>query len=175
MEVGESVYSHFLDPEGNVLDDTLIYRRRDLEYLMVVNASNEPKVWKWLNEVQAGTVKVDNQRPWAKAYGRRTILRNLRDPQEGEDQRVDLALQGPRSKEIVLALGFNADDERKINHLRWSELCEVKSGDFDLVVSRTGYTGEKQAFEIFVQKVIGGGQTVWNKTLRIGCPGFSPN
>ena len=166
LEVGESVYTHFLDPEGNVLDDTLIYRRRDLEYLMVVNASNEPKVWKWLNEVQAGTVKVDNQRPWAKAYGRRTILRNLRDPQEGEDQRVDLALQGPRSKEIVLALGFNADDERKINHLRWSELCEVKSGDFDLVVSRTGYTGEKQAFEIFVHPDLA--ESLFRKLLEVG-------
>ncbi|MGB2962964.1 MAG: glycine cleavage system aminomethyltransferase GcvT [Anaerolineales bacterium] len=173
LEVGESVYTHFLDPEGNVLDDTLIYRRRDLEYLIVVNASNEPKVWKWLNEVQAGTVKVDNQRPWAKVYGRKTILRNLRDPQEGEDQRVDLALQGPRSKEIVLALGFNADDERKINHLRWSELCEVKSGDYDLVVSRTGYTGEKEAFEIFVHPDLA--ESLFRKLLEVGKPfGIKP-
>ena len=150
LEVGESVYAHFLDSYGNVIDDTLIYRRIDLEYMIVVNASNEAKVWKWLNEVKAGSVKVDNQRPWVKAYGRRTILRNLKDPKEGKDQRVDIALQGPKSLEILLGLGFNEEDARKINHLRWSELCEVKSGDFHLVVSRTGYTGERMAFELFI-------------------------
>ena len=43
LEIGESAYAHFLDPDGKVLDDTLIYRRIDLEYMIVVNASNESK------------------------------------------------------------------------------------------------------------------------------------
>ncbi len=166
LEVGESTYAHFFDPDGNVLDDTLIYRRIEMEYMVVVNASNEAKVWKWLNEVKAGTVKVDNQRPWAKAYGIRTILRNLKNPMEGADQRVDIALQGPRSRDILLALGFNADDTRKINHLRWSELCEVKNEEYDLVVSRTGYTGERFAYELFVHpdKV----ESLFRKLLEVG-------
>ena len=177
LEVGESVYGHFLDPDGNVIDDTLIYRRVDLEYMIVVNASNEAKVWKWLNDVKGGLVKVDNSRPWVKAYGRRTILRNLKDPKEGKDQRVDLALQGPKSKEILLSLGFNEEDTRKINHLRWSELCEVKSGDIDLVVSRTGYTGERMAFELFVhpdqvevlfRKLLENGKTFGLKPCGLG-------
>ena len=173
LEVGESAYAHFLDPDGNVIDDTLIYRRVDLEYLMVVNASNEAKVWKWLNEVQAGSVKIDNQRPWVKAYGRRTILRNLRDPDEGKDQRVDIALQGPKSKDILLELGFNPADKRKINHLRWSELCEVKSDDFDLVVSRTGYTGERKAFELFVHP--DQAESLFRRLLEVGKPfGIKP-
>jgi len=166
LRTGESAYTHFLDPVGNVIDDTLIYRRRDLEYMMVVNASNETKVWKWLSEVQEGTVKVDNNRPWAKAYGRRTILRNLRDPKEGKEQLVDLALQGPRSKDILFALGFSQEDERKINHLRWSELCEVSSGEYELVISRTGYTGERTAFEIFIHpdQV----ESLFRKLLEVG-------
>ena len=166
LEVGESTYAHFFDPDGNVLDDTLIYRRIEMEYMIVVNASNEAKIWKWLNEVKAGTVKVDNQRPWAKAYGIRTILRNLKNPMEGADQRVDIALQGPRSRDILLALGFNADDTRKINHLRWSELCEVKNEEYDLVVSRTGYTGERFAYELFVHpdKV----ESLFRKLLEVG-------
>jgi glycine hydroxymethyltransferase len=173
LDLGESAYAHFLDPDANVLDDTLIYRRSEMEYMVVVNASNEPKVWKWLNEVKAGTVKVDNQRPWAKAYGIRAILRNLKNPLEGSDQRVDLALQGPRSKEILLSLDFNADDERKINHLRWSELCEVSSSDYDLVVARTGYTGEKTAYELFVHpdKV----EALFRELLEVGKPfGLKP-
>jgi len=173
LKVGESAYTHYLDPDANVLDDTLIYRRRDLEYMMVVNASNDAKIWKWLNDVREGSVKVDNHRPWAKVYGRRTILRNLRDPEEGSEQLVDLALQGPRSRDILLALGFNADDERKINHLRWSELCEATSGEYDLVISRTGYTGERIAFEIFVHpdKV----ESLFRKLLEVGKPfGLKP-
>jgi len=166
LAVGESAYAHFLDPDGNVLDDTIIYHRFDLEYMIVVNASNEKKVWKWLNDVQAGGVKIDNLRPWAKAYGRRTILRDLKDPKAGKDQRVDLALQGPRSRDILLALGFTPEDERKINHLRWAELCEVKSGEYDLVVSRTGYTGERLAFEIFVHPDLA--EKLFRKLLEIG-------
>ncbi|MFN2281993.1 MAG: glycine cleavage system aminomethyltransferase GcvT, partial [Anaerolineales bacterium] len=168
LDPGESTYAHFLDPDGNVLDDTLVYRRSEMEYMVVVNASNEAKVWKWLSEVKAGTVKIDNQRPWAKAYGIRAILRNLKNPLEGSDQRVDLALQGPRSKEILLALGFNPDDERKINHLRWSELCEVRNDKYDLVVTRTGYTGEKLAYELFVHpdKV----ESIFRELLELGKP-----
>ncbi len=165
---GESAYAHFLDPDANVLDDTLIYRRSEMEYMIVVNASNEAKIWKWLNEVKEGAVKVDNRRPWARAYGIRTILRNLKNPLEGEDQRVDLALQGPRSRDILLALGFNVDDQRKINHLRWAQLTEVDNGDFNLVVSRTGYTGEKFAYELFVHpaRVV----ALFKKLLEVGKP-----
>lgn len=173
LAVGESAYAHFLDPNGNVLDDTIIYHRFGLEYMIVVNASNEKKVWKWLSDVQAGVVKIDNLRPWAKAYGRGAILRNLKDPKEGKDQRVDLALQGPRSRDILLALGFTPEDERKINHLRWAELCEVKSGEYDLVVSRTGYTGERLAFEIFVHPDLA--EKLFRKLLEIGKPfGIKP-
>ncbi|MCJ7733107.1 MAG: glycine cleavage system aminomethyltransferase GcvT, partial [Anaerolineales bacterium] len=173
LDVGESAYAHFLDPDANVLDDTLIYHRFDLEYMIVVNASNEAKIWKWLNEVKAGTVKVDNQRPWAKAYGRRTILRNLKNPLEGSDQRVDLALQGPRSRDILLALGFSPEDARKINHLRWTELCEAKSGEFDLVISRTGYTGERLAYELFVHP--DQAEALFRNLLEVGKPiGIKP-
>ncbi|MFV1948784.1 MAG: glycine cleavage system aminomethyltransferase GcvT, partial [Anaerolineales bacterium] len=173
LAVGESAYAHFLDPNGNVLDDTIIYHRFGLEYMIVVNASNERKVWKWLSDVQAGVVKIDNLRPWTKAYGRGAILRNLKDPKEGKDQLVDLALQGPRSRDILLALGFTPEDERKINHLRWAELCEVKSGEYDLVVSRTGYTGERLAFEIFVHPDLA--EKLFRKLLEIGKPfGIKP-
>lgn len=168
LDPGESAYAHFLDPDAHVLDDTLIYRRSEMEYMVVVNASNEAKIWKWLNEVKNCNVKVDNHRPWARAYGTRAILRNLKNPLEGDDQRVDLALQGPASRDVLLGLGFSADDARKINHLRWSELCEVDNGEFDLVVARTGYTGERIAFELFVHpdKV----ESLFRKLLEIGKP-----
>jgi len=93
---------------------------------------------------------VDNQRPWAQAYGRGVNLRNLRDPKEGEDMRVDLALQGPRSRDILLALGTDEETRKRIMALKRTQLTESVAGGFDLVVSRTGYTGEQMSFELFV-------------------------
>ena len=150
LREGESLYTHFLDPDAHVIDDCLVYRRGEEKYLVVVNASNDAKDWAWFNAVRNGEVLIDRDRPWAKAFGREVTLRNLRDPAEGEDQRVDLALQGPRSREILLELDFSEDDRRKITHLRWAELAEVSVRDLDLIVARSGYTGEKVAFEIFV-------------------------
>jgi glycine hydroxymethyltransferase len=150
LSVGESCYTHFLTPDGEVIDDTLVYRRRADAYLVVVNASNDDKDWAWLNAVKNGEVCVDRRRPGAKAFGRKAVLRNLRDPQAGSDMRVDIALQGPRSRDILLALGVDAPTRKRILALKRTELCEAVVGGFDLVVSRTGYTGEKMAFELFV-------------------------
>ncbi len=150
LAVGESCYTHFLDPDANVIDDLLVYRRGAEKYLVVVNASNDDKDWAWLNAVKEGTVLVDRARPAGRAYGRGVVLRNLRDPQEGAEQRVDIALQGPKSREILLGLGCEAGTRKRITALKRTELCEAVVGGFDLVVSRTGYTGEKMAFELFV-------------------------
>jgi glycine hydroxymethyltransferase len=64
--------------------------------------------------------------------------------------RVDIALQGPKSREILLALGCDEETEERIKALKRTQLCDAVVGGFDLIVSRTGYTGEKMAFELFV-------------------------
>jgi glycine hydroxymethyltransferase len=150
LSVGQSLYTHFLDPHANVIDDLLVYRRAEEKYLVVVNASNDDKDWAWLNAVRDGRVMVDLSRPWARAFGRGVVLRNLRDPKEGKDMRVDIALQGPRSRDILLALGADESTRKRILALKRTELCEAEVGGFVLVVSRTGYTGERMAFELFV-------------------------
>ena len=83
LSVGESCYTHFLDPDANVIDDLIVYKRGTEKMLMVVNAANADKDWAWLNAVKDGKVLVDNQRPWAKVFGQNAILRNLKDPKEG--------------------------------------------------------------------------------------------
>lgn len=150
LAVGESLYTHFLDPDANVIDDLLVYRRGKEKYLVVVNASNDDKDWAWLNAAKDGRVLVDRKRPWATVFGRNVILRNLRDPKEGDDMRVDIALQGPKSRDVLLALGVDMETRKRIMRLKRTNLCEAVVGGFDLVVSRTGYTGEKMAFELFV-------------------------
>ncbi len=166
LSVGESCYTHFLDPRSDVIDDTLVYHRAPEKYLVVVNASNDDKDWAWLNAVREGKVAVDINRPWIRVVGRNVVLRNLRDPKEGKDMRVDIALQGPKSRDILLMLGADKATEKKVKALKRTELCEAVLGGFDLVVSRTGYTGEKMAFELFVHP--DRSVALWNKLLEAG-------
>ncbi len=173
LGIGESLYTHFLDTDANVIDDLLVYRRGEEKYLVVVNASNDDKDWAWLNGVREGAVKVDNDRPWATAFGRKVILRNLRDPKEGADMQVDIPLQGPRSREILLALGVDDETRKRILKLKRTQLCDATVGGFDLIVSRTGYTGEKMAFELFVHP--DRASDLFKRLLEVGEPfGLKP-
>ncbi len=173
LDVGESCYTHLIDPDANVIDDLLVYRRRKEKYLMVVNASNDDKDWAWLNRVKNGEVQVSITHPSARTFGRNVVLRNLRDPSEGKDMRVDVALQGPRSREILIALGVNEQNRKRIMSLRRTQLCEAVIGSFDLVVSRTGYTGEKMAFELFVHP--DKANELFGALLEVGAPlGLKP-
>ena len=109
---------------------------------------------------------VDERRPGAKAFGRGLILRNLRAPEAGRDQRVDLALQGPRSLEILQALGTDAAASARLRALPWAGVTEAVLSGFDLVVSRTGYTGERVAFELFVHP--SKSVALWDALLKVG-------
>jgi glycine hydroxymethyltransferase len=150
LGVGESCYTHFLDPDANVIDDLIIYKRSREKMLIVVNAANADKDWAWLSAVQAGMVLVDNQRPWTNVFGRRATLRNLKDPKEGHDMRVDIALQGPKARQILMSMGCDEDTRCCIRFLKRTHICELNLAGFDLIISRTGYTGEKFSYEIFV-------------------------
>jgi glycine hydroxymethyltransferase len=163
---GESLYTHFLTPDGDVIDDTLVYRRGFDNFLVVVNASNDDKDRTWLESVRDGKVKIDNARPWARAYGYNAEIRNLRDPKSGNDMRVDIALQGPKSRDTLLAMGVDDATRARIMKLKRTELCDANVGGFDLIVSRTGYTGEKMAFELFVHP--DSAVAFWNGVLKVG-------
>jgi len=174
LNPGTSLYTHFLLPDGKVIDDTLVYRRARDKYLVVVNASNDDKDRTWLEAVRDGQVKIDNARPWARTFGYNAVIRNLRDPKEGNDMRIDIALQGPRSMDILLALGADAENYGRVHALKRTHLCDAKIGTkengitepFDLIVSRTGYTGEKMAFELFVhpERAV----EFWQALMRVG-------
>ncbi|MCW5877222.1 MAG: glycine cleavage system aminomethyltransferase GcvT, partial [Anaerolineales bacterium] len=149
LHVGMSLYTHFLDPDGGVIDDLLVYRLDEEDYLVVVNASNNEKNWAWLNAVRAGEVCIDRQRPDALAFGRGAELRDLRAASSGADQRVDLALQGPNSRKILLALADKAGKARLRGLGRFGVTRATVAG-LDLIVSRTGYTGEWFSYELFI-------------------------
>jgi glycine hydroxymethyltransferase len=163
---GQSLYTHFLTPDADVIDDTLVYRRGWDDYLVVVNASNDDKDRTWLESVRDGKVRIDNARPSARTFGYNAEIRNLRDASSGDAMRVDIALQGPKSRDILLAMGVDDETRARIMKLNRTELCDAVVGGFDLIVSRTGYTGEKMAFELFVhpERAV----DFWNAVLKAG-------
>ena len=151
LAVGESHYTYLLDVNGIPIDDLMIYYLAEDHYLLVVNASNNDKNWAWLNAVKNGEVMIDAHDPGRRiSGGDRFTLRDLRAASSGGDQRVDIALQGPNSLNILLGLEGSADEKAAVKALPWAGVTHATLGGFDLIVSRTGYTGERTAFELFV-------------------------
>lgn len=167
LAVGRSHYTYLLFPDGSVVDDLLIYRLAQDHFMLVVNAANNDKDWAWLNAVNEGRVMIDAKRPFTRIQHPVT-LRDLRDPAHGADCRVDVALQGPNSRDILLAMCDDDALAQRIQGLPWAGLTQGTLGDFDVIVSRTGYTGERVAYELFVHpdNVV----AFWHGLLQAGEP-----
>lgn len=148
LAVGEAQYTYLLDPNGDVIDDLLVYRLEEERILLVVNAANEDKDWAWLTAVNEGRVLLDADVP-QRAFGEPTTLRNLKDAKWGDQRRVDIALQGPLSRRILVALTTTTDRGR-LGALQRNECMYTNLAGIDAVVSGTGYTGEPVAYEIFI-------------------------
>jgi glycine hydroxymethyltransferase len=175
LDVGQSQYAFLLDPEGHVLDDVWVYRLAENRYWMVVNAANNDKDWAWVNAVREGQVMIDPQRPWSRALGTETVvIRDMHDAAQGSEMRAQLALQGPRSRDILLALLDQDDPLREaLLEMKRNEILHGRLAGYDLYLSRTGYTGEPMAFEIFVHPAAA--PALWHALLEVGEPlGLQP-
>ena len=166
LRVGRSHYTYLMAPDGSVIDDLLVYRLAAERFLLVVNASNNDKNWAWLNAVNNGEVMIDAKRPFAKIQNP-VQLRDLRDPQWGEECLVDMPLQGPKSLDVLLKLADDASG-KKIKRLTWAGLTQATVAGIPLVVSRTGYTGERVAYELFVHP--DKAPELWDAILKVGEP-----
>lgn len=149
LAVGSSHYTYLLDVDGIPLDDLMIYRLGQEHFLLVVNASNNDKNWAWLKAVKNHRVMVDPAYP-ARLINDSFVMRDLRDRSVGDAMRVDIALQGPESKAILTSLAGMPEDKTAITDLPWAGVTQVTLGGYDMIVARTGYTGERVAYELFV-------------------------
>lgn len=162
---GKAQYGFFLDEQGHVLDDIIVYRRDEERYMMVVNAANEPKIKKWLASLKAGMEIKD-------AYGEiRGVpvlpdIVDLRHESMGPATRVDLALQGPASLELVTRLVDHKTARDRLPELRPFNFVETTLQGFEVILSRTGYTGAAMGFEIFAAGEQAG--QVWDAILEGG-------
>jgi len=162
LEDGQSQYTYLFDPHGTVIDDIFVYRREWNRYLVVVNAANEDKDWEWLTGVNEGRYRIDDEIP-SRRPGPTVTLRDLK----AEDGVVDIALQGPRSREILTAI-LDEAGSLAVAALDRTEFCEVSIEEHDMVIARTGYTGEKVGYEIYC----GGERSswLWDRLLEVGKP-----
>ena len=149
LRLGQSHYSYLLAPTGEPLDDILIYRMESERYLLVVNAVNATKVKAWLDAVNSRAVAIDVDDP-AKRVDCSPVIRDLKDPECGPDQLIDLALQGPRSLALLTKLVGDAGQREQLASLRKFTFVEVEVDGIPLIASRTGYTGEEIGFELLV-------------------------
>jgi len=147
---GEGQYSYTLAPDGHVLDDLIVYRRTAERFLVIVNASNAPKVEAWWRGVLAGRHAIDAKRPSVRCDVDVELI-NLKDrAAAGAEMRVDLAFQGPASLPTLLELCDDAAGRFALSHLKRFGLAEVRLNGDAALVARTGYTGEDVGFELYL-------------------------
>jgi glycine cleavage system T protein len=170
MKVGRARYGYILDAAGNVLDDIIVYRRREDNFMVVVNAANEPKIKSYLRELIEGRAVIDTENPsWAERLPALDVaVWDMRDLNRPQDRRVDLALQGPASIETLAKLTDDASAIGRIAVLKGFAFVEERLAGIDCLVCRTGYTGSSVGFELFVDPQEA--PRLWNLILDAGGP-----
>jgi glycine hydroxymethyltransferase len=162
LEIGQSQYAYLFDPDGGVIDDIMVYCRARNRYLVVVNAANEQKDWDWLCGVNAGTYLIDRDHPSCRP-GPQVTIRDLKK----ERGVVDVAIQGPKSHQI-LNLVLAPQERRTIASLDRTEFAEVVAEGHQLLVARTGYTGEPTGYEVY--SAAPDAAWLWSRLLDAGRP-----
>jgi glycine hydroxymethyltransferase len=165
VDIGGAQYGYVLDAAGNCLDDIIIYRRAAEKFMVVVNAANEPKIKAYVNALLKDRVIIDAENPKKKLEFKPSI-RDMRDTGTGSDSRIDLALQGPASLDIILALVKDKLVKDKIRELKPFKFVETNIDGIDCIISRTGYTGTAVGFEIYVHPAKA--PHIWSAILKAG-------
>lgn len=138
---GHGQYSAFLNEQGGMIDDLILYRLKQDEYLVCVNASNTEKDFAWVKQHadKAPNVVAENQ----------------------SGQWSQLAIQGPTSKAAVQAL-LTSDDKRTLDTLAYTQIMPVKLHGQLAYAARTGYTGE-WGYELYLPPNVAA--ATWNALM----------
>ncbi|HSW53886.1 MAG TPA: glycine cleavage system aminomethyltransferase GcvT [Ignavibacteriaceae bacterium] len=136
---GRVHYSAMCYPDGGIVDDLLVYKISDNEYLLVINASNIDKDFNWMKENNKFGVTLDNC----------------------SDDYSLLAVQGPNSGEVLKKLVPNIPD------LEYYHFIKGKIAGMDMIISRTGYTGEL-GYELYFTGDVSQAEKVWEEVFKAG-------
>jgi len=142
--------------EGDLVDETMVFKFRDDHYRLVVNAGHSGGVIQWFGEVKARD----------EFSGKTIAIQDLRKPSDPKDSRLILALQGPETL-ATLAGVMDRLDHEAIRDMKPLTHREVTVAGIKLLVSKTGWTGEKGfEFMIHPEDV----PTFWSALIGLGIP-----
>jgi glycine hydroxymethyltransferase len=166
INAGESQYGYLLDTQGNVIDDIMIYKRSEENYIVVVNAVNNDADVAWLQAVNSGEIVIDQDTP-VKEILEGVSIRDLKGGGVPADEAlVDVALQGPESLNVLRKLLSSEGERSRLERLEKTKFMESTLDGIDVIVSRTGYTGEETGYELFVSP--GKAPRLWNLLIDGG-------
>jgi len=143
LKDGQAQYSALLTPEGTFVDDILVHKLGDNDYLLVVNAGTKDKDYAWIRQ-QVGSMAGIHISDYSSYYSQ-------------------LAIQGPRALETLQKL-TKVDLSAIKNY--WFTFGQV-AGVYNTLIARTGYSGE-DGFEIYIPSDVATSGKVWNAILEAG-------
>ncbi len=142
LAIGQAHYSAMLYPEGTFVDDVIVHRLNDDDFLLVINAGTREKDVSWVREN-------------TKAFD--CVVEDF------SDVYTQLAIQGPRAQELLQKL---IDANLAVIKNYWfthGTVCGLKN----ILIARTGYTGE-DGFEIYVPSDVATSEMLWTKVMEAG-------
>src|SRR5215467_10980705 len=142
LAIGQAQYSAMLYPEGTFVDDVIVHRLDEDDYLLVINAGTREKDINWVRENTKGFDCV---------------------VEDFSDSYTQLAIQGPRASGVVQKL---TDADLSVIKNYWftrGTVCGLRN----TLIARTGYTGE-DGFEIYVPSDVATSERIWNQVMEAG-------
>jgi aminomethyltransferase len=136
---GQAQYSCLPNETGGIVDDLIVYKVKDNDYMLVVNASNIDKDWNWISKFNTKGAEMKNI----------------------SDDICLFAVQGPRAVTVLQKLTKADLSTIKYYHFAISEFAGVPN----VIMSNTGYTGAG-GFEIYVNKQHA--EKVWHAIFEAG-------
>ncbi|MFK7948312.1 MAG: glycine cleavage system aminomethyltransferase GcvT [Saprospiraceae bacterium] len=139
LSIGDAQYSCFPNGKGGIVDDLLVYRLAENEYMLVVNASNMDKDWNWINEQNTFGAELSNV----------------------SDDYALLAVQGPKAAEALQSL-----TDVDLSAVKYYTFKQGKFAGLDnIILSATGYTGSG-GFELYIPNEAA--EAVWDAVFEAG-------
>jgi aminomethyltransferase len=142
LAVGQAQYSALLYPPGTFVDDVIVHRLGEDEYLLVINAGTREKDFNWVR---------DNTRQFD------CVVENL------SDDFTQIAIQGPKGVDVLQKLTDADLSAVKFYWVTRGSVCGLKN----ILIARTGYTAE-DGFEIYIPSDEVTSARVWNEILSAG-------
>jgi len=142
LAIGQAQYSALLYPQGTFVDDVIVHRLGENEYLLVINAGTREKDFNWVR---------DNTRSFD------CEVENL------SDDFTQIAIQGPKGVDLLSKL---TDADLRSVKFYWVTRGTV-CGLQNILIARTGYTAE-DGFEIYVPSDEQTSVRVWKEVLAAG-------